>query len=395
MTAALPIAYPFIEVKVIPPPAPIAQRAPGVVAVVGRTAQGSATANVPVEISTLDDAVTQFASRSADGTVQPTQLYSSIELVFLQGPRPSKIYGVKVSETNNQPNYAAGLAALEAVTDVTFVSLANEVAVGSPAGNDPPSGLHALKAHVENVSAQGLPRIGVAMVNPATAKSPTYANDVIKALTQPNSLVSDVSRMVMIAARGADGDMATAAMAAIAGLAPQTAVVLKPVVGVDIPKEQRYSPSEIIALSNANIIPIIHPALITGDSLHFAEGRLFTSNASLQHIDTLRVVDDGSFKLQAGLIGMIGNARITKAGMTLLQTQLRAILDQMKASAEIDDYDVSIPILNILQTPRDTWTPSELLQVEQARQSRLVDAYATIFIGPQASRLQLSLIVKN
>ena len=115
---------------------------------------------------------------------------------------------------------------------MTFVSLASETAVGKPAtASDAATGLHALKSHVESMSGQGLPRIGVAMVDPAIAKSPTYAADAIKALTEPNTLVSDVSRMVMVAARGADGDMATAAMAAIAGLAPQTAIVLKPVCG--------------------------------------------------------------------------------------------------------------------------------------------------------------------
>jgi hypothetical protein len=389
MTTAVPIAYPFIEVTVIPPPAPIAQRAPGVVAIVGNSDKGAAAANTPVEIDTLDDAVTQFASTSADGTVKPTPLYSSIELAFLQNPRPTKVYGVKVTGSA----YAAGLAALEGVTDVTFVSLANEPTVGDPTAS-PPTGLHALKNHVENMSGQGLPRIGVAMIDPAVAKTPTYADTVIKGLTDPHSLVSGVSRMVVVAARGADGDMATAAMAAIAGLAPQASVVLKSVVGVNIPKEQRYSPSEVIALSNANIIPIIHPALLTGDSLNFAEGRLFTSDSRLLFIDIIRVIDDISFKLQAGLIGLIGDARITKAGMTLLKTQVQAILDTAVGDTEIDSYDVSIPVLSILQTPTSGWTAAEQLAVETARSTRVVDIFATIVNGPAASKLQISLAAK-
>jgi hypothetical protein len=200
--------------------------------------------------------------------------------------------------------------------------------------------------------------------------------------------------MVMVAARGADADMATLAMAAIAGLAPQTSVVLKPVVGVNIPMPQRYAPSEIIALSKANIIPIIHPVLLTGDSLNFAEGRLFTSDASLLYIDIVRVIDDVSFQLQAGLIGMIGNARITKAGLTLLKTQVQAILESIKAATEIDDYQVDIPLLAILQTPTSGWTTGEAQQVETARQNRVVDVLATIYTGPAASRLQISLTVK-
>lgn len=391
--SAIPIAYPFVEVQVIPPPAPIAQRAPGVIAIVGNTpagaAGGIAAINTPVEIDTLDDAVSNFAALNTDGTVAATTLYNSIVLAFLQNPRPSKIYGVRVAASD----YAAALASLEGVTDVTFVGLANETTVGDPTAS-PPTGLQALKAHVEDMSAQGLNRIGVAMIDPTTTKSATYVTDVVNTVTTPHTLVSDTSRMIMIAARGADGDMSTAAMAAIAGLAPQTSVVLKPIVGVDIPHELRYSPSEIIGLSNANIIPIIHPALVTGDGLNFGEGRLFTSNAALLFIDLVRVIDDVNFQLQAGLIGMIGDARITKPGLTLLKTQFQAILDPIVDAAEIDEYDVDIPILDILQVPESTWTAGQNADVVAARANRVLDVFVTIVYGPAVSRLQISLTVK-
>ena len=51
---------------------------------------------------------------------------------------------------------------------------------GGPAsGGNPPTGLTALKEHVENLSADGNLRIGVAMIDPKHAKSPTYAADVL------------------------------------------------------------------------------------------------------------------------------------------------------------------------------------------------------------------------
>jgi hypothetical protein len=392
--ASVPVAYPFVEVFITPPPTPIAQRSPGVIAIVGKTPSGAdggvTPANTPVEIVTLDDAVTSFAKKNGDGSVAPTTLYNSIKLAFLQDPKPSKVYGVRVTGDN----YAAALASLEGVGDVTFVSLANESTVGEPAGANPPTGLHALKAHVESMSSQGAKRIGVAMINPATAKTPTYAATVIAGVKAPNTLESDVSRMVMVAARGATGDVATAAMAAMAGYAPQTSIVLKKIRGISIPNEQRFSPSEIIALSNANIIPIIHPALIVGESLHFGEGRLFTTDASLLFIDLVRVIDDVDFRLQAGLIGMIGDARITKAGLTLVKARLSAILDPLVASAELDDYHVEIPILNVLQIPESSRTPAEALQVQEARANRIVDAYVTIVYGPAIHRLRINLAVK-
>ncbi len=389
--AAVPVAYPFVEVFITPPPTPIAQRSPGVIAIVGKTpngADGGATAaNIPVEIVTLDDAVTAFAKKNGDGSVAPTTLYNSIVLAFLQDPKPSKIYGVRV----NGDNYAAALASLEGVGDVTFVSLANEPTVGVVAGANPATGLQALKAHVESMSSQGAKRIGVAMINPATAKTNTYAADVAAAVS---ALESDVSRMIMVAGRGATTDVATAAMAAIAGYSPQTSIVLKKIRGVSIPNEQRFSPSEIIGLSNANIIPIIHPALIVGDSLHFGEGRLFTSDASLLFVDLVRVIDDVDFKLQAGLIGMIGDARITKAGLTQVKARITAILDPMVGSAELDDYHVEIPILNMLQIPEATRTAAEELQISDARANRVIDVYVTIVYGPAIHRLRVNLAVK-
>lgn len=388
---AIAAAFPFIEVKIVPPPPPLAQRSPGVVAIVGKAPSGvdggSAPVNAPVRIETLDDAVTSFA-RLQSGSVVHNALYDSIELAFKQDPRPSKIYGVKV----NADEYAAALGGLEAADDVTMVSLANEVTVGSAAsGNNPPTGLQALKAHVENMSAQGQRRLGFAMVNPATAKSPTYVADIIAAA---NDLKSTTSRMVMLAARGASGDVATAAMAAVAGLPVHHSIVLKKIRGVTMPVGKQYSPSEIKSLSEANIIPVIDPALITGESLHFADGRLFTTDASLLHVDLIRTLDQIEFELRAGLIGLIGDARITKPGMTLLKTQVDGILGPLLRAAVIDAYQVQIPALDILSIPEAARTITDNSILTNARANRTVDLVVTITYGPAVSRLLVTLVAK-
>lgn len=389
---SVPIAYPYIEVTITPPPAPIAQRAPGVIAIVGTTAAGAAggatPANVPVEIVTLDDAAKNFAKLNPDGTVAGTPLYNSIKLAFLQEPKPAKIYGVRVDSTN----YAAALSSLEGVDDITFVSLANESTVGDAAsGSAPATFLQSLKDHVESMSSQGYKRIGVAMADPAAPKSLTYAKDVATAV---DKLKSSVSRMIMVAARGADGDVATAAMAAIAGYSPQTSIVLKKIRGISIPNELRFSPSEIIALSTAKITPIIHPTLIVGESLNFAEGRLFTTDDSLLFVDLVRVIDDVDFRLRAGLIGLIGDARITKAGLILLKTQISAILDPLINAAELDGYAIDIPVLTLLQLPEAARTAAENQQIADARANRSVDAFVTIYYGPALHRLRVNLAVK-
>jgi hypothetical protein len=391
--APVAAAYPFIEVRIDTAAlAPVAQRAPGVIAVVGKTPAGAdggtAAVNKPQVVDTLDQAALLFAKVNQDGSVAGTPLYDSMRSAMLQDPKPSKMYGVRV----DGDNYAAALSALEAADDVTFVSLAGEVGVGSAAaGGNPATNLMALKEHVENMSAQGQRRLGVAMVNPSTPKSNTYVNDVSNAVAP---LKSDSSRMVIVASRGASTDAATAAMSAMAGYEPHISMVLKRVRGISIPVEAQYSPSEIKGLSEAEINPIIDPALIVGESLHFAEGRCFTTNADLLYIDIVRTLDDIEFQLKAGLIGQVGDARITRAGMTRVKTRVEGILGPLKRRNVIADYSVDIPILNIFGVPESTWTPADTNIVNTARANRIVDMLVTVTYGPAVHRLKVTLAPK-
>ncbi len=386
--ALLPtIAYPFIQVDIVPPPAPVAARSPGVVAVVGITPDGADGGAAPVDAPrTVDspaDAITLFANRAGDGTPHPTVLSDSLQLAMLQDPRPSKIYGVRAAAGG----YAAALAALEAVDDVTFVSLAKESNIDA---------LMALKSHVENASAAGSKRIGVAMVPPARALSQTWAADTLGGLTGAGKVLrSDVGRMIVVAARAASDalapDFATAAMAAIAGFQPQISPVLKQVRGVTIPKELQFRPGEIRDLAQEGIIPLIDPELIPGEGLYMAEGALFTSDATRPYVDIVRVLDDLEFRLRAGLIGTIGDARITKPGLTLVKTDAEGILGPLKRNAVIDDFSVSIPLLDMLNIPESARTPTDVNLITNARATRAVDMTITVVYGPAIHHLGVRL----
>jgi hypothetical protein len=386
-------AFPFIEVRIDTSGlAPVPQRAPGVIAVVGTTPAGAnggvAQMNTPLVVDTLDQAADLFAKRNPDGTVAETPLFRSLALAKLQDPAPSKVYGVRV----DGDAYAAGLSSLEAADDVTLVSLAGEVDVGEAASDsDPPSGLMALKAHVEQMSAEGQKRIGVAMIDPGTPKSPTYVDDVATAAA---SLKSDSSRMVLMAARGVQGDAATAAMAAMAGFEPHVSMVLKRIRGLTVPIASQYSPSEIKGLSEQEINPIIDPALVPGTGLHFAEGRCFTSDASLLYIDAVRVLDDIDFRLKAGLVGSMGDARITAPGMTSVRIRTESILEPLQRNAVIDGFSVRIPVLDILNLPAGTRTATDDAIVATARANRTVDMLLTITYGPAVHRLLVTLAPK-
>lgn len=382
MPATVPAAYPFIEVRIDTSLlTPVAQRAPGVIAVVGVGA-GTAPPNLPIVVDGFDDTL-QFAALTG-GVPTPNPLWSSLQLALLQDPRPSKIYAVKLSGTD----WDAALAALEATDDVTFVSLAAITDLAT---------LAKLKAHAESMSAAGLKRIAVMQIDPSIAKSATYVDTVVNGLTGTPNLKSDVSRVLMIAARGAIdtngnlADAATAAMAAVAGYAPPTSIVLKRVRGLSISLAKQYAPAEIKGLSEANLVPIIQPALIVGGGFFLAEGRLFTTDASLLYVDIMRTLDDIDFRLKAGLIGAIGDARITKPGLIAVKTRVDGILGPLKRGATIDDYAIQIPVLDILSVPEASWTATDRTAVVEARANRTVDVFVSVTYGPAVHRLRVTL----
>ncbi|WP_164015751.1 hypothetical protein [Pyxidicoccus trucidator] len=371
-------AYPFIDV-VIDTSAlqPVAQRSPGVIAVVGIAATGTAAANSPRQVDTLADATALFGAG--------TPLTKSLTLALLQDPKPSRIYGVKVGGTGTDAEYQAALDSLNGADDVNFVSLASVTAVAT---------LGLLKTHAENNSAAGQKRIGVAMVDPLTARTPTYVADVT---TPREPLRSSSSRMVLVAARGAvaDGsgpaDVATAAMAAMAGFAPSTSILLKRVRGISIPVEAQFSSTEIKGLSEKEIIPIIQPALIVGGGFYFGEGRTFTSDATQLYVDLVRTLDDIDFRLKAGLVGLVGEARISRAGLTLIKSTVEGILGPLKRGAVIDEFSVSIPVLDVLAIPESARTSADNNIVTTARANRSVDMVVSVTYGPAVHRLRVTL----
>ncbi len=376
------LAYPFVEVSIDTSALlPEVQRAPGVLAAVGASSAGSAPVNSPVAVDDLDAAETAFGASS--------DLTQALAAAFVQDPGPSKIYGVKLSGSD----WAAALTALEAADDVTFVALAaSPVRIsGAATLNDP---VVALKTHCEQQSAAGNKRMGVAAIDPAHGRSSTYATDVI-ARTTP--LKSSSSRMVMVAARGATSsggaaaEVAVAAAAAIAGRKPAESVVLKKVRGFSMPLASQYSPAEIKALATDNIIPVIDPALVAGTSLHFAEGTAYTSDATLLYIDIVRLLDDVEFKLKASLIGLIGDARITRTGLAAVIRKAQGVLDQVRSSGAITDYTVIVPVYEALLKPEASRTAGEAALINTARSQRLVDMTVVIVIGPAVHRLRVAL----
>lgn len=394
MATLLQPAYPYVTVLIDTSALlPTAQRAPGVVAVVGVADDAAATpVNTPAEVTGHDSIMAAFANGAA-----ANPLTGSLDLVMAQDPQPSKVYGVR---TDAGKDYAAALAGLEAADDVTFVCLASEYDVGS--GGNAPTNLMALRAHVENMSASGQKRMAVAAIDPAIGKSPSYASDQL-ANGAYGKLMSDDGRMILVAARGATtdptspaatADAASAAMGAIAGYSPSTSIVLKQVRGFTMPVTGQYTPAEITTLAGAGVIPLIDPALIPGTGLYFADGGTFSSDATRNRVDIPRVLDDIERKLGAGLIGTVGDSRITKPGLTSIRIRIEGILGPLQQAAVIDGYSVQIPVLDILNIPESARTPADQAQVDTARSTRQVDVLISITYGPAVHRLNVTLAPK-
>lgn len=378
------IAYPFVQVNVNTDGlTPIATRAPGVLAIVGISPSGGVNANVPM---TVDDPA---SVKAAFGAGNP--LARSLMAALQQSPAPSKIYGIKLA-SDDAAGWTGALDVLSGVADVTFVALAETPIVKLGANDLDRIGL--LKKHCEDNSLGGQPRIGVAEIDPTTARSPTYGADVVALVA---GYKSGKGRMVIVAARGAqyDGgaaaDVAAAAAAAIAARAPETSIVLKRVEGFVLAAGSGFTPTEIKALSEAQIVPIIDPILIPGESLHFAEGTSMATNAALKYVDVVRLLDDMDFALKASLVGMIGDARITRGGLNTIRRQLEAVLDGYVNRQAITSYRIAIDVLPILDKAESSWTPAEQAAVKTARDARLVNATVIVVIGPAIHQLVISL----
>jgi hypothetical protein len=395
MSTLVQPAYPYVTITIDTSGlVPVAQRSPGVVAVVGNAVTGaSAPAATPVEVTDHASVMNAFASGT---TANP--LTQSLDLVLAQDPRPSKIYGVR---TGTDDDYAGALAGLDAADDVTFICLAGETTVGkATSGNTAATGLMALKEHVEQASAAGNKCIAVAMIDPATARSPTYVGDVLAA-SGYGPLRSDDGRMVLVAARGATldptsttatADAAAAVMGAAAGYPPGTSVVLKQVRGFTMPVTSQYIPAEITALSGQGIIPLIDPALIPGSGLYLADGGVFSSDAARNYFDVVTLLDQMEFALRAGLIGTVGDSRITKAGLTAVRVRIEGILGPFLASGVIDSFSVVIPLLAILALPDSARDAADTDRVVTARQTRRVDVVILVEIAATIHQLNVTLV---
>jgi hypothetical protein len=317
------------------------------------------------------------AQRRAPGALGDALAYS-----FAQSPGPTQITAVRVDETT--PDWQGGFGAL-ATRDVQIVAAADQPlnTTTTAAGGS----LAELVAHVVGVSStggDGMERIGVAMLT----KGGTDPTVVTGALAN--------ERMVYVAHKS-DQDVAAAVAGVIAGYQPHISMLLKPVAGVD---SDLFTSSEIDQLNGTETFGsgpagqgvnwLDDPVLIPGQGLYLGEG--YTGNpGGKKYIDIVRTVDNVTFLLKAQLINSIGNLRVSRSGLRALQSVIESVLIPLVNQGVIEGYDVTMPILTLLDMDPSTLSAAQLDQINNAQSQRVVEVLVAVDYAGAIHRIALDL----
>ncbi|HWE37631.1 MAG TPA: hypothetical protein VG406_13770 [Isosphaeraceae bacterium] len=251
-----------------------------------------------------------------------------------------------------------------------------------------PDHITVLRGHVESSSPNDAggggirPRIGVAMLPEggivgAGGKVSNKFSDWKSTgeATSPMSWAS--SRMVFVAHNSPD-DAAAAVAGSIAGYDPWVSLVLKPVTGIRSVRD--FSDQDLLGLLHPDQVglvqphvnPITHPDFLAGSGLVMGEGFTADGTGERLYIDIVRTIDDIAFRVKATLTSpqVIGTLRVNRPGLRILQSILRAMLNERVADGEIDDYAIDIPIQAIAEKAPKDRTADEEKQLEQVQNGR-------------------------
>lgn len=301
-------------------------------------------------------------------------LGQSVKTAFAQTPGPTTVWAIATDPADGPSANANGLA-VAAKINAQIVVLARTPLLGKGAGQGL-SDIEALASHcntVSNTGADGMERIGVAMLGPGvtdtTLISPTIAQN----------------RITMIAHHSRD-DAAAAMAGVIAGYPPHISMLLKQV-SVDV--DDVFSDSEIDAFNTARINWITRTPLIPGAGVYLGEG--YTLGADQPYIDIVRTIDEISFDLKAALIRSIGVLRVTRGGLRALSAQMVAVLQPLQDGGVIDSYVVFFPLLVLLDKPPQSLTDVELQEIHNAQATRAVPSIVTVEYAGAIHRLNITL----
>lgn len=299
-------------------------------------------------------------------------LARSVQAAFAQAPGPTTIWAV-ATDPNDAANAIPNALAVVAKIEVQIVVLANTPLVSATSGK---TEIEALATHcntVSNTGADGMERIGVAMLGNGITDT-----TLISATMAQN-------RMTMIA-HHSTADAAAAAAGVIAAYPPHISMVLKP---ISLDMNNVFSDSEIDAFNTARINWVTRTPLIPGAGFYLGEG--YTLGADQPYIDIVRTIDEISFDLKAALIRSIGVLRVTRAGLRALVSEMSAVLQPLEDDGVIDSFIVFFPLLTLLDKDPSTLTTVELQEIHNAQATRTINSIVTIEYAGAIHRLNITL----
>jgi hypothetical protein len=346
----------------------------GITFTADRKAEGPVKTPIPI---TNPDSVS-YKTSSANGKAVDSpawfngDLGRAVRKAFAQTPGPTVVWATCTASSQGTASLSDALAEV-AKLDAQLIVLANTPLKSATVGK---TEIELLADHVKSVSntgGDGKERIGIAMLG----------NGITDVSVITTNMASP--RMVMVAHKS-DEDAAAAVAGTIAGYQPHISLLLK---AVSLGMEDLFSDSEIDGFNTARVNWLTDPTLLPGKGLFMGEG--YTLGADIPYIDIMRTIDDISFRLKAALIRSIGNLRVSRAGLRALVSQMAAVLEPLKQQEVIEEYDIFLPLLVLLDKPPATLTDSELQQIQNAQNARVVDAIVSVDYAGAIHRLNITL----
>ncbi len=273
------------------------------------------------------------------------------KVIFHAGKEPSASGEIEY-KVILEADLATGLVNLES-EDVNFVTIA--YALGN---TDLLSGSSSsLETHIVSTSTGSKPRMGIA----ANAKD-------ITTLTLANGLVND---RIAIFHHKSYYDVAAIVGGAMSTYKPQESMALKPVTG-DL-STGNFSDANYITYRANQVNSLMKHSKIPTPAYRIAESFTLSTDAFKKYIDTVRVIDDSSFKIEAALTNpaLLGSVRLaTVPGMNRLRTILNRVMASMVKDGEIDSYAYEIPGEEIVRKSLGDRTPEEKATLDAMVASR-------------------------
>ncbi|NML51618.1 hypothetical protein HHL19_21845 [Streptomyces sp. R302] len=311
---------------------------------------------------------------------KPNDVAAAIATAFRQTPPPTRVWGIEVDPAD--PDWDTAFTEAEDLP-VQILVLANTPLNGNPATDHPVELLAKHVVDVSNTGGDGKERIGVAALDPGEAQS---------AQVKRNAGAIKTDRMVLVAHKESQDDVAAAVAGVIAGHEPHISLLLKP---INMGMSGLFTATEIETYYTNSINWVTSPVMLPGHGLYLGEGLTASPAGNKAYVDIVRTLDDISFRIKAALIEAIGDIRIDRPGLRTVVTLVQSVLSPLVTRDVIEEYVIHIPLLVLLEREPATLAPDEVKQIGNGRSTRSVDMEVSVVYAGVIHQIAVKLALKG